>query len=162
MIFTNDKAIYIQMADRLCDEILSGVYKDDDRIPSVREYAVLLEVNTNTAVKAYEQLAREEIIYNKRGLGYFVTPGAKKQILKARKQEFMKERLPELFRQMNLLDITIDDVAEAYKKRCRSLQKTYRMLKFSHTSIHSSQMYAVHPIYLEGNATFRTFAASNE
>ena len=116
MTFTNDKAIYIQMADRLCDEILAGKYKDDDRIPSVREYAVMLEVNANTAVKAYEQLAREEIIYNKLGLGYFVTPGAKKQILKARKQEFMKERLPELFRQMNLLDITIDDVAEAYKK----------------------------------------------
>jgi DNA-binding transcriptional regulator YhcF (GntR family) len=114
MIFTNDKAIYIQMADRLCDEILSGVYKDDDRIPSVREYAVLLEVNTNTAVKAYEQLAREEIIYNKRGLGYFVTPGAKKQILKARKQEFMKERLPELFRQMQLLGITLEDVKNAY------------------------------------------------
>ena len=70
MTFSNDKPIYIQMADRLCDEILSGVYQDDDRIPSVREYAVLLEVNTNTAVKAYEQLAREEIIYNKRGLGY--------------------------------------------------------------------------------------------
>ena len=115
MIFTNDKAIYIQMADRLCDEILSGVYQDDDRIPSVREYAVLLEVNTNTAVKAYEQLAREEIIYNKRGLGYFVTKGAKKQIMKARKQEFMKERLPELFRQMNLLDISIGDVEEAYR-----------------------------------------------
>jgi DNA-binding transcriptional regulator YhcF (GntR family) len=116
MTFTNDKAIYIQIADRLCDEILAGKYKDDDRIPSVREYAVLLEVNTNTAVKAYEQLAREEIIYNKRGLGYFVTKGARKQILKVRKQEFMKERLPELFRQMNLLDITIEDVAEAYKK----------------------------------------------
>ena len=116
MIFTNDKPIYIQMADRLCDEILSGVYKDDDRIPSVREYAVLLEVNTNTAVKAYEQLAREEIIYNKRGLGYFVTPGAKKQILKARKREFMKERLPELFRQMRLLDITIDDITSEWEK----------------------------------------------
>lgn len=115
MTFTNDKAIYLQMADRLCDEILSGKYQDDDRIPSVREYAVLLEVNTNTAVKAYEQLAREEIIYNKRGLGYFVTTGAKKQILKARKQDFMKERLPELFRQMRLLDISIDDIAEAYK-----------------------------------------------
>ena len=114
MIFTNDKAIYIQMADRLCDEILSGVYKDDDRIPSVREYAVLLEVNTNTAVKAYEQLAREEIIYNKRGLGYFVTKGARKQILKVRKQEFMKERLPELFRQMQLLGITLEDVKDVY------------------------------------------------
>ena len=114
MIFTNDKAIYIQMADRLCDEILAGKYKDDDRIPSVREYAVMLEVNANTAVKAFDELSRANIIYNKRGLGYFVTPGAKKQILKDRKQEFMKERLPELFRQMQLLDITIDDVAKAY------------------------------------------------
>lgn len=114
MTFTNDKAIYIQMADRLCDEILAGKYKDDDRIPSVREYAVMLEVNANTAVKAFDELSRANIIYNKRGLGYFVTPGAKKQILKERKQEFMKERLPELFRQMQLLDITIDDVAKAY------------------------------------------------
>ena len=114
MIFTNDKPIYIQMADRLCDEILADKYQDDDRIPSVREYSVLLEVNTNTAVKAYEQLAREEIIYNKRGLGYFVTPGAKKQILKARKREFMKERLPELFRQMQLLGITLEDVKNEY------------------------------------------------
>ena len=115
MTFSNDKAIYLQMVDRLCDEILSGKYQDDDRIPSVREYAVLLEVNTNTAVKAYEQLAREEIIYNKRGLGYFVTKGAKKQILKARKKAFMKERLPELFRQMALLDITLEDVKVAYE-----------------------------------------------
>ena len=114
MIFTNDKAIYIQMADRLCDEILAGKYKDDDRIPSVREYAVLLEVNTNTAVKAYDELARANIIYNKRGLGYFVTKGAKKQILKERKHVFMKEQLPELFRQMQLLDISMDDVVGVY------------------------------------------------
>ena len=114
MIFTNDKAIFIQMADRLCDEILAGKYKDDDRIPSVREYAVMLEVNANTAVKAYDELSRANIIYNKRGLGYFVTPGAKKQILKERKQEFMKERLPELFRQMQLLGITLEDVKSEY------------------------------------------------
>ena len=114
MTFSNDKAIYVQMADRLCDEILAGKYQDDDRIPSVREYSVLLEVNTNTAVKAYDELARANIIYNKRGLGYFVTPGAKKQILKERKKEFMKERLPELFRQMKLLGITLEDVKVAY------------------------------------------------
>ena len=114
MTFSNDKAIYVQMADRLCDEILAGKYQDDDRIPSVREYSVLLEVNTNTAVKAYDELARANIIYNKRGLGYFVTPGAKKQILKERKKEFMKNRLPELFRQMQLLGITLEDVKVAY------------------------------------------------
>ena len=116
MTFTNDKAIYLQMADRLSDEILAGKYNDDDRIPSVREYAVLLEVNTNTAVKAYDELARANIIYNKRGLGYFVTPGAKKQILKERKQAFMKTHLPELFRQMHLLDIDIRDVDEIWNK----------------------------------------------
>ena len=114
MIFSNDKAIYIQIAERLCDEILAGKYKDDDRIPSVREYAVLLEVNTNTAVKAYDELARANIIYNKRGLGYFVTKGAKKQILKERKRVFVKEQLPELFRQMQLLGITLEDVKVAY------------------------------------------------
>ena len=117
MNFTNDKAIYIQMADRLCDEILAGTYKDDDRIPSVREYAVMLQVNTNTAVKAYDQLARDGIIYNKRGLGYFVTAGAKKEIKKSRKQEFMKQRLPELFRQMQLLDITIEDIQKVWQQQ---------------------------------------------
>ena len=114
MIFNTDKPIFLQMADRLCDEILADKYKDDDRIPSVREYAVLLEVNTNTAVKAYDELARATIIYNKRGLGYFVTKGAKKQILKERKHVFMKEQLPELFRQMQLLDISMDDVVGVY------------------------------------------------
>ena len=114
MAFTNDKAIYLQMADRLCDEILADTYKDDDRIPSVREYAVLLEVNTNTAVKAYDELARANIIYNKRGLGYFVSPGAKEQILTERRRDFMDNRLPELFRQMRLLGIDIKDVDEAW------------------------------------------------
>lgn len=117
MIFSNDKAIYVQMADRLCDEILAGTYKDDDRIPSVREYAVMLQVNTNTAVKAYDQLARDGIIYNKRGLGYFVTRGAKNEIKKARKQDFMKQTLPELFRQMKLLGITIEDIDKAWSQQ---------------------------------------------
>ena len=117
MTFSNDKAIYIQIADRLCDEILAGKYQDDDRIPSVREYSVLLEVNTNTAVKAYDELARVNIIYNKRGLGYFVTKGAKKQILKERKRSFMKEHLPELFRQMRLMDISIEEVVEEWQSQ---------------------------------------------
>ena len=116
MTFTNDKPIFQQMADRLEDEILADTYHDDDRIPSVREYAVMLEVNTNTAVKAYEQLARENIIYNKRGMGYFVTPGARLQILKERRQTFLQQKLPELFRQMRLLEIEWNDVNEAWLK----------------------------------------------
>ena len=114
MTFTNDKAIYLQMAERLCDEIIAGQYPEDSRIPSVREYAVLLQVNTNTAMKAYDQLARDEIIYNKRGMGYFVSPGARRNIILRRKKEFMEHRLPELFRQMRLLGIGIDDIHKAW------------------------------------------------
>lgn len=146
MTFSNDKAIYIQMADRLCDEILSGVYKDDDRIPSVREYAVLLEVNTNTAVKAYEQLAREEIIYNKRGLGYFVTPGAKKQILKARKQEFMKENCLSSSARCACW-ISPSQILRRYGRRHRS---------------RSSHFCAYYPRNFVLTATFSNFAASNK
>jgi DNA-binding transcriptional regulator YhcF (GntR family) len=115
MNFTNDKPIYIQMADRLCDEILAEKYKDDDRIPSVREYAVLLEVNTNTAVKAYDELARANIIYNKRGLGYFVTPGARNQIREQRRKDFIEHQLPELFRQMALLDLGIETIVGTWQ-----------------------------------------------
>ena len=113
-MFNNDKPIFQQMADRLCDEILAMTYRDDDRIPSVREYAVMLEVNTNTAVKAYELLSRENIIYNKRGLGYYVTPGAREQILKHRRTAFMQQQLPELFRQMKLLDIDIKEIEKSW------------------------------------------------
>jgi DNA-binding transcriptional regulator YhcF (GntR family) len=112
--FHSDKAIYLQIADRLCDEILQGHYKADDRIPSVREYAVMVEVNTNTAVKAYEQLARAGIIYNKRGLGYFVSAEARLQILQTRRAEFMNETLPEVFRRMKMLGIKMEDVEKAY------------------------------------------------
>lgn len=117
MTFNNDKAIYIQMADRLCDDILAGTYSDDDRVPSVREYAVSLEVNTNTAVKAYDQLARDGIIYNRRGLGYFVTPGARDSITQARRKSFLDTTLPSLFRDMRLLGIGIDDIVKEWNTR---------------------------------------------
>ncbi|MBR0274827.1 MAG: GntR family transcriptional regulator [Prevotella sp.] len=115
MTFSSDKPIFLQMADRLCDEILTGKYGDDERIPSVREYAVMLEVNTNTAVKAYDELARANIIYNKRGLGYYVTPGASQEIRSQRRKEFIEKQLPELFRQMQLLGLGIEDVVGTYQ-----------------------------------------------
>ena len=117
MTFTNEKAIFLQMADRLCDEILAGIYRGDDRIPSVREYAVMLGVNTNTAVKTYELLAREGVIYNRRGMGYYVSPDARQQILERRRAEFREQTLPELFRQMRLLDIDIAEIDRAWAKK---------------------------------------------
>ena len=92
--FKQDRAIYLQMAERICDEILTGKYNANDRIPSVRELAVLLEVNTNTVVKTYDLLLQWEIIYTRRGLGYFVTENALQKIKQTKEKKFMSENLP--------------------------------------------------------------------
>lgn len=113
----NNAAIYIQLADRLCDEILAGHYKADERIPSVREYAVQLEVNTNTAVKAYDQLSRDGIIYNRRGLGYYVSQDARTRIRHQRRATFFKELLPEVFRHMRMLGIDISEIEQQWKQQ---------------------------------------------
>src|SRR5574344_2973716 len=86
MDFKNYKAIYLQIADRICDEILLGTYGEEERIPSVREYASVVEVNANTAMRAFDYLQSLQVIYNKRGIGYFVAVGAKGTILKLRKE----------------------------------------------------------------------------
>ena len=114
--FKQDRAIYLQMAERICDGILAGKYHSDNRIPSVREQAVLFEVNTNTVVKTYDLLLQWGIIYTRRGLGYFVTVDALKKIRQARSLKFMTENLPELFSQMKLLDIPIETVVKKWEE----------------------------------------------
>lgn len=110
MQFSQEKPIYLQICDRMMDEILAGKYADDARIPSVRDYGTLLQVNTNTAVKAYEELSRDGIIYQRRGMGYFVTAGAKDRIQAQRREQFLNTTLAEVRRQMQLLGITIDEI----------------------------------------------------
>ena len=117
MKFKETKSIYQQIADRLCDEILLGSYSEDERIPSVREYAAIVEVNANTVVRTFDHLQSLEVIYNKRGLGYFVAKGAVRRITKERKRTFLTEELPELFRKMDSLKISIDELRGWYEAR---------------------------------------------
>ena len=114
MIFKDNKSIYLQIADRICNEILQSVYQEEERIPSIREYAVMVEVNVNTVVHTFDYLQRQDIIYNKRGLGYFVKSGAKEHILELRKELFLQEELPAFFYQVKLLKISMDDIKERY------------------------------------------------
>ena len=105
MNFTADKPIYLQIADRLCDRILSGELKGDDRIPSVREYGAEIGVNPNTMMRSYDKLLSEEILYNKRGLGYFVAPDAREKVLSVQREAFLREELPVIRRRMQLLGL---------------------------------------------------------
>jgi Predicted transcriptional regulators len=76
MNFNTEKPIYLQIVDVIADRILSGELKGGDRIPSVREYGADIGVNPNTMMRSYEKLTADGIIYNKRGIGYFVADDA--------------------------------------------------------------------------------------
>ena len=105
MDFHAEKPIFLQIADAICDRILSGQLKGDERIPSVREYGAEVGVNPNTMMRTYEKLTADEIIYNKRGIGYFVSPEARDKILAAQKAEFITKDVPALLRKMQLLGL---------------------------------------------------------
>lgn len=116
MTFKEGQPIYVQIAERLCDEVLSGTYGAGQRVPSVREYSVLLEVNVNTTVKAYDYLAQRGVIYNRRGMGYYVAPDAPALIRAERRKAFTGEVLPDVFRQMRLLGIGADELVERWRQ----------------------------------------------
>lgn len=114
MNFKESKAIYLQIADRICDEILLGQYPEEERIPSVREYAAVVEVNANTVMRSFDYLQLQKIIYNKRGIGYFVALGARELIHSLRKEAFMKEELEYFFRQLYTLGIPMKEIEAMY------------------------------------------------
>lgn len=105
MEFNQNKAIYLQIRDTICERILSGDLKPEDRIPSVREYGASIGVNPNTVMRTYEKLTMEGVIYNKRGIGYFITAEARKIVLENSRKEFLETELPVVIRKMELLGL---------------------------------------------------------
>lgn len=120
----NNKPIYLQIADKICDDILSHRYTDGDRIPSVRETAAMVEVNANTVMRSYDYLQQAGIIYNKRGIGFFVSEGATETIKDDRKVQFLDTELNAIFSRLKLLDVTPGQLAEMYKKYLDHIQKS--------------------------------------
>ena len=110
MEFRKQKSIYQQIADRLMDQLLAGTPPADERMPSVRDVAVSLGVNSNTVMRSFDYLQQEGIIYNRRGVGYFASPDAKEKILAIQRREFLEEDLPVIKQKMRLLGISIDEL----------------------------------------------------
>ena len=122
MEFNKEKPIYLQIVDWMNDNILGGEWNSDERIPSVRDVAMVLQVNPNTAMRAFDHLQSEHVIYNKRGIGYFVEPDARTKILDSEKKRFLTEILPDIFTRMELLGISSEDLHEEYKNHKASKQ----------------------------------------
>ncbi len=114
MEFKETQPIYLQIGDYVCEQILLGRWKENDRLLSVRELGVALEVNPNTVMRTYDFLQGKQIIFNKRGVGYFVSDDAKQKILHYRKKQFLEQDLPLVFKNMTLLGMTFKELENEY------------------------------------------------
>jgi GntR family transcriptional regulator len=116
MDFQPKQGIYLQLADQVCEGILRQTWREGERLPSIRELAVSAELNPNTVSRTYAHLQTLDIICAERGMGYTVAAGAEAAIRRQRRQAFLIQELPELFKTMRLLDISWDDLRREYER----------------------------------------------
>ncbi len=114
MLFDQNNPIYIQIGELICENIIKGIWKEGERLPSVREFAISMEVNPNTVNRTYTTLQEKNIIFNQRGIGYFVSPGAENMVLEMQKEVFIEEELPRIIKKLKLLKITMEDFTQLY------------------------------------------------
>ena len=116
MEFSGTQPIYLQIADYICEKILSKEWKEGDRIPSVRELAVNVEVNPNTVMRTFAFLQEKKIISNQRGVGFFVSDDGFEQTMNYMSEHFIKTDLIYLFKMMDLLNISFTKLKDHYTK----------------------------------------------
>jgi GntR family transcriptional regulator len=115
--WNNGQPIYRQLRDRVVAMILDGVLNEGDPLPSVRNVAAEFRVNPLTVLKAYQQLAGEQLVETRRGLGMFVNAGARDLLLTSERQKFLTERWPGIAATIQRLGITPKELMRAAKPR---------------------------------------------
>lgn len=115
MEFKEKQAIYLQIAEYVCEQILLKKWLSGNKILSIRDLAVAMEVTPNTIQRTYDFLQQKDIIFNKRGVGYFVGEDAVERVLLFKKDLFLENELPAMFRNMYLLDINADEIKKRFE-----------------------------------------------
>jgi GntR family transcriptional regulator len=105
--------IYRQLRDRVVAMILEGVLKEGDPLPSVRNVAADFRLNPLTVLKGYQQLVDEQLVEKRRGRGMFVSPGARKALLKDERQRFLEDEWPRVYAAIQRLGITQEELQRA-------------------------------------------------
>ena len=116
MDFQKKDAIYLQIVEKISENILRKRWPEGEKIPSVRELAIDVEVNPNTVMRSYTHLQDMGVIYMKRGIGYFVSENAIEITVGFMKDNFIKNELPKFFKTIKLLKMDFEELMERYSK----------------------------------------------
>ena len=114
MDFNGNKPIYLQICEHIFERIISGELKTDSKILSVRELGIELGVNPNTVMRSYENLQESGVIYNKRGIGFFISEKAEEIAVSKMKEEFLNQEMPIIAKKIKLLNINIEDLKQYF------------------------------------------------
>ena len=114
--FSSGKPIFQQIAEELEDAVLTGAFREEEQIPSTTEISVGYKINPATALKGINLLVEESVVYKRRGLGMFVSPGAKQRILEKRKQSFYRAFVLPMVREAEKLGLGPEETAKLTKR----------------------------------------------
>jgi GntR family transcriptional regulator len=112
-VWDDSAPIYRQLRDRVVAMILEGVLKEGDPLPSVRSVAADFRLNPLTVLKGYQQLVDEQLVEKRRGRGMFVSPGARKALLKDERARFLEDEWPKVFATIQRLGLTPEELQRA-------------------------------------------------
>ena len=111
-ILTQEKSIYLQIAEMIETDILRDILLEEERVPSTNELAKLYAINPATAAKGVNILVDEGVLYKKRGIGMFVSTGAKEAILNRRKNEFYDNYVKKLLEEAASIGLGKEEVIQ--------------------------------------------------
>lgn len=114
-VFKEDIPIYLQLRQQIEEQILARALNEEDRLKSLREMAAEYRINPITAGNAVNLLVDEGILYHKRGIGIFVSPGAREMIISNRRSSFIQESLEPSLRLAKSYEIPKEEVINKVK-----------------------------------------------
>ncbi|MFC4619937.1 GntR family transcriptional regulator [Camelliibacillus cellulosilyticus] len=110
------RPIFIQLAERIEDDIIEGHMPEESQVPSTNQFAAFYKINPATAAKGVNQLVDQGILYKKRGIGMFVATGARAQLLEKRKEHFFEQYIVTMMREAKKLGITTEQLTDLIRR----------------------------------------------
>ena len=114
--FDESRPIFLQLAEMLEDGIISGAFPEEGQIPSITEYSAALKINPATALKGINLLVEEGLIYKKRGVGMFVSTGAKEKLLQKRRENFYVNLAKPTAREARALGLSLEELQKMMER----------------------------------------------
>jgi DNA-binding transcriptional regulator YhcF (GntR family) len=116
-VIDETRPIFLQIAERIEEDILTGRLAEEEQAPSTNQFAALYQINPATAAKGVSLLVDQGILYKRRGLGMYVAPGARARLLEKRREQFFEQFVVPMLQEADKLGITTDQVAEMIHRR---------------------------------------------